>query len=187
MGRGKIEMKRIENTTNRLVTFCKRRNGLLKKAYELTVLCEAEVALIVFSSRGKLYEFSNKSVNRTIERYEKTCTKEIQWGPTTQSSLEYCQNDAEKLRREIDILANTNRNLMGDNLSSLSMKELNQLEVRLERGINCVRSKKNEMLLQEIEAVQQREQVLTVENQFLYNKIRECENANGNNALRFYK
>jgi len=187
MGRGKIEMKRIENTTNRLVTFCKRRNGLLKKAYELTVLCEAEVALIVFSSRGKLYEFSNKSVNRTIERYEKTCTKEIQWGPTKQSSLEYCQNDAEKLRQEIDILANTNRNLMGDNLSSLSMKELNQLEVRLERGINCVRSKKNEMLLQEIEAVQQREQVLTVENQFLYNKIRECENANGNNALRFYK
>ncbi|RVW39645.1 MADS-box transcription factor 3 [Vitis vinifera] len=32
MGRGKIEIKRIENTTNRQVTFCKRRNGLLKKA-----------------------------------------------------------------------------------------------------------------------------------------------------------
>jgi len=63
MGRGKIEIKRIENTTNRQVTFCKRRNGLLKKAYELSVLCDAEVALIVFSSRGRLYEYSNnKSV-----------------------------------------------------------------------------------------------------------------------------
>lgn len=57
--RGKIEIKRIENTTNRQVTFCKRRNGLLKKAYELSVLCEAEVALIVFSSRGRLYEYAN--------------------------------------------------------------------------------------------------------------------------------
>lgn len=59
MGRGKIEIKRIENNTNRQVTFCKRRNGLLKKAYELSVLCDAEIALIVFSSRGRVYEFSN--------------------------------------------------------------------------------------------------------------------------------
>ncbi|CAA7402445.1 unnamed protein product [Spirodela intermedia] len=60
MGRGKIEIKRIENTTNRQVTFCKRRNGLFKKAYELSVLCDAEVALIVFSTRGKLYEYANR-------------------------------------------------------------------------------------------------------------------------------
>ena len=60
LGRGKIEIKRIENTTNRQVTFCKRRNGLLKKAYELSVLCDAEVALIVFSSRGRLYEYANQ-------------------------------------------------------------------------------------------------------------------------------
>ena len=59
MGRGRIEIKRIENNTSRQVTFCKRRNGLLKKAYELSVLCDAEVALIVFSSRGRLYEYSN--------------------------------------------------------------------------------------------------------------------------------
>ncbi|KAG6509438.1 hypothetical protein ZIOFF_027428 [Zingiber officinale] len=61
MGRGKIEIKRIENNTSRQVTFCKRRNGLLKKAYELSVLCDAELALIVFSSRGRLYEYSNNS------------------------------------------------------------------------------------------------------------------------------
>lgn len=59
MGRGKIEIKRIENTTNRQVTFCKRRNGLLKKAYELSVLCDAEVALVVFSARGRLYDYAN--------------------------------------------------------------------------------------------------------------------------------
>lgn len=52
-------MKRIENTSSRQVTFSKRRSGLLKKAFELSVLCDAEVGLIVFSTSGKLYEFSS--------------------------------------------------------------------------------------------------------------------------------
>jgi len=61
MGRGRVELKRIENKINRQVTFAKRRNGLLKKAYELSVLCDAEVALIIFSNRGKLYEFCSST------------------------------------------------------------------------------------------------------------------------------
>ncbi|XP_028552867.1 developmental protein SEPALLATA 3-like [Dendrobium catenatum] len=66
MGRGRVEMKRIENKINRQVTFAKRRTGLLKKAYELSVLCDVEVALIIFSNRGKLYEFcSSRSLLRT--------------------------------------------------------------------------------------------------------------------------
>lgn len=59
MGRGKVEVKRIENKITRQVTFSKRKSGLLKKAYELSVLCDAEVSLIIFSNGGKLYEFSN--------------------------------------------------------------------------------------------------------------------------------
>ncbi|KAI0529112.1 hypothetical protein KFK09_001659 [Dendrobium nobile] len=59
MGRGRVELKRIENKINRQVTFSKRRNGIMKKAYELSVLCDAEIALIIFSSRGKLFEFGS--------------------------------------------------------------------------------------------------------------------------------
>ena len=59
MVRGKTQLRRIENATSRQVTFSKRRNGLLKKAFELSVLCDAEVALIIFSPRGKLYEFAS--------------------------------------------------------------------------------------------------------------------------------
>lgn len=59
MVRGITEMKRIENTTSRQVTFSKRRGGLLKKAFELSVLCDAEVSLIIFSQKGKLFEFSS--------------------------------------------------------------------------------------------------------------------------------
>ena len=59
MGRGKVEVKRIENPTSRQVSFSKRRNGVLKKAYELAVLCDAEVAVVIFSPSGKAYQFSS--------------------------------------------------------------------------------------------------------------------------------
>jgi hypothetical protein len=61
MGRGRVQLKRIENKINRQVTFSKRRTGLLKKAHEISVLCDADVALIVFSTRGKLFEYSTDS------------------------------------------------------------------------------------------------------------------------------
>jgi MADS-box transcription factor, plant len=59
MGRGKIAIKRIESVTSRQVTFSKRRKGLLKKARELSILCDAEVGLVVFSCTDRLYEFSS--------------------------------------------------------------------------------------------------------------------------------
>ncbi|KAL5062104.1 hypothetical protein RYX36_023841, partial [Vicia faba] len=89
MVRGKTEMKRIENATSRQVTFSKRRNGLMKKAFELSVLCDAEIALIVFSPRGRLYEFASSSVLETIERY-RSHTR-INNTPTTSESSEYTQ------------------------------------------------------------------------------------------------
>ncbi|XP_042409974.1 agamous-like MADS-box protein MADS3 [Zingiber officinale] len=62
MGRGRVEVRRIENKINRQVTFSKRKVGLLKKAYELSVLCDVELSLIIFSSRGKLFDFSTASM-----------------------------------------------------------------------------------------------------------------------------
>ncbi|KAF7138606.1 hypothetical protein RHSIM_Rhsim07G0214000 [Rhododendron simsii] len=59
MGRGKIVIRRIDNTTSRQVTFSKRRNGLLKKAKELGILCDAEVGVIIYSSTNKLYDFAS--------------------------------------------------------------------------------------------------------------------------------
>ncbi|XLT24748.1 hypothetical protein HN873_056040 [Arachis hypogaea] len=54
MGRGKIAIRRIDNSTSRQVTFSKRRNGLLKKAKELAILCDAEVGVMIFSSTNSM-------------------------------------------------------------------------------------------------------------------------------------
>jgi MADS-box transcription factor len=59
MGWGKIGIKRIENPTSKQITFSKHPGGLLKKAHELAMLCDAKVALIIFSSTGKLFEFAS--------------------------------------------------------------------------------------------------------------------------------
>ncbi|GMH24657.1 hypothetical protein Nepgr_026500 [Nepenthes gracilis] len=72
MGRGKIVIERIHNSTSRQVTFSKRRKGLLKKAKELAILCDAEVGVIIFSSTGRLHEFSNTSMKSVIDRYNKS-------------------------------------------------------------------------------------------------------------------
>ena len=57
----RVEMKRIQNPSRRQVTFSKRKNGLLKKAFELSVLCDAEVGLLIFSETGKIYEFASNN------------------------------------------------------------------------------------------------------------------------------
>ncbi|XP_071693766.1 agamous-like MADS-box protein AGL66 isoform X2 [Rutidosis leptorrhynchoides] len=70
MGRVKLQIKKIENTTNRQVTFSKRRNGLIKKAYELSVLCDVDVALIMFSPSGRASIFAgSRSIEEVMARY----------------------------------------------------------------------------------------------------------------------
>ncbi|KAH6776762.1 K-box region and MADS-box transcription factor family protein, partial [Perilla frutescens var. hirtella] len=176
IGRGKIEIKRIENTTNRQVTFCKRRNGLLKKAYELSVLCDAEVALIVFSSRGRLYEYANNSVKATIERYKKASSDSSSTGSISEANTQYYQQESSKLRAQISNLQNHNRNMLGECLGALNLRELKNLENKVERAIGKIRSKKNELLFAEIEYMQKRQEIdLHQNNQYLRAKIAETE------------
>nr|ABF57949.1 MADS-box transcription factor TaAGL22 [Triticum aestivum] len=60
--RGRVELRRIEDRTSRQVRFSKRRAGLFKKAFELAVLCDAEVSLLVFSPAGRLYEYASSRI-----------------------------------------------------------------------------------------------------------------------------
>ncbi|KAG7387086.1 myocyte enhancer factor [Phytophthora pseudosyringae] len=69
MGRKKIQIKRIEDDRNRQVTFAKRKNGIFKKAMELSKLCDCEIALIVFDSNEKLYQYSSTSVDQILLKY----------------------------------------------------------------------------------------------------------------------
>ncbi|CAJ2657628.1 unnamed protein product [Trifolium pratense] len=165
MVRGKTQMKRIENATSRQVTFSKRRNGLLKKAFELSVLCDAEVALIVFSPRGRLYEFASSSVSEIIGRYR--CHCKINNTPTTSESVENTQHlkeEAENMRRKIDLLETSKRKFLGDGLGSCSIEELEKIEQQLEKSVAKIRTKKTQVFREQIEKLKEKEKALVAEN-----------------------
>ncbi|KAM5587724.1 agamous-like MADS-box protein AGL29 [Rosa sericea] len=69
MGRRKIEMKKVMDSSSRQVTFSKRRTGLFKKAHEIATLCGAEVAIVVFSPGGKPFSFGNPNVDSVADRF----------------------------------------------------------------------------------------------------------------------
>uniref|UniRef100_A0ACD5WPW5 Uncharacterized protein n=1 Tax=Avena sativa TaxID=4498 RepID=A0ACD5WPW5_AVESA len=141
MVRGKTQMKRIENPTSRQVTFSKRRGGLLKKAFELSVLCDAEVALVVFSPRGRLYEFASSSMQKTIERY-KTSTKDNIRSQTVQQDIEKIKADADGLSKKLEALDAYKRKLLGHNLEDCPIEELQSLEVKIEKSLLSIRARK---------------------------------------------
>lgn len=68
-GRSKIEIKEIQNKGAMYCTFTKRRNGLCSKARELSTLCGAQVAAIVFSPKNKMYTFGEPSVDSVVNRF----------------------------------------------------------------------------------------------------------------------
>ncbi|KDP40639.1 hypothetical protein JCGZ_24638 [Jatropha curcas] len=68
-GRQKIEIKKVEKINSRYVTFSKRKSGIFKKATELSTLCGADVAVILFSEHGKVFSFGNPDVDKVLDRY----------------------------------------------------------------------------------------------------------------------
>ncbi|NXA43164.1 MEF2B factor, partial [Eudromia elegans] len=69
MGRKKIQISRILDQRNRQVTFTKRKFGLMKKAYELSVLCDCEIALIIFNSTNRLFQYASTDMDRVLLKY----------------------------------------------------------------------------------------------------------------------
>ncbi|XP_045794795.1 MADS-box protein SOC1-like [Trifolium pratense] len=164
MVRGKTQMKRIENATSRQVTFSKRRNGLLKKAFELSILCDAEVALIIFSPRGKLYEFSSSCMQDTIERYRRNTRSAQPIQRSDEQNMQNMKQETASLMKKIELLEASKRKLMGEGLGSCTMEELQQIEQQLEKSVSVVRARKNQVYKNQIEQLKEKEKALLAEN-----------------------
>eukprot|EP00250_Pteridium_aquilinum_P013786 c21573_g2_i1 orf=401-1135(+) len=147
MVRRKIKIKKIENVASRQVTFSKRRGGLLKKAHDLSVLCDAEVAVIIFSSRGKVHQFANPSMPSVLERYMK-CRDDLGDFESNESSYE-----GDRLTTYSKILETLQRNAIGDDLKRLSLQDLIKLEEQVHESLVEIRSRKDELLIELLEDV----------------------------------
>ncbi|KAI3838716.1 hypothetical protein MKX03_035555 [Papaver bracteatum] len=148
MARGKIEIQYIKNPINRQITYSKRRKGILKKADELTILCNAQVCLIMFSKSGKIAEYVSPSTTMKdfLDRYQRK----------TNTDLWEAQYEAlkEELRAQQDIGWRLKKKIMQrtgrDGLSELSIEELRVLEEDLHHSLGIVRNRKNDVLTSQI-------------------------------------
>uniref|UniRef100_A0A0E0DYW9 MADS-box domain-containing protein n=1 Tax=Oryza meridionalis TaxID=40149 RepID=A0A0E0DYW9_9ORYZ len=155
MARERREIRRIESAAARQVTFSKRRRGLFKKAEELAVLCDADVALVVFSSTGKLSQFASSNMNEIIDKY------------TTHS----------KNLGKTDKQPSIDLNMRGEELEGLSVEELQQMEKNLEAGLQRVLCTKDQQFMQEISELQRKGIQLAEENMRLRDQMPQVPTA----------
>nr|QOC69188.1 MADS transcription factor AP3-1 [Oxygraphis glacialis] len=170
MGRGKIEIKRIENKTNRQVTYSKRRAGIMKKAQELSVLCDAEVSLIMFSSSGRCVDFITPTISHKdfYDKYQKITGADL-WKSQydrMQQELKTLLEKNKRLRREIG-------QRIGEDLDDLSIQELRSLEQDLRNTEKVVRLRKFSLLSSQGDTQKKKVKQLAQINGSLWQEYRE--------------
>ncbi|KAL3613791.1 hypothetical protein CASFOL_041865 [Castilleja foliolosa] len=168
MGRSKLPIKKIENTTNRQVTFSKRRYGLIKKAYEIAVLCDIDLTLIMLSPSQRLSHFSGRTrVEDVIYRYINLPDRDrggivpnreqiigtlmkiknekdlaMQSPPTPGSGTEEIQKEIHDLQQQLENAEEQLRVFEPDSEKFTSLEEFQSCEVRLVEALRRVTQRK---------------------------------------------
>lgn len=164
-------MKRIEDKSSRQVTFSKRRSGLIKKAKELSILCDVEVALVVFSSRGRLYEFCSAGSSRLsqlLKCYQdcsasqsSTFINEVENQHPDYMNVEMCHELVETVERFVD----------GTDIDRRSLDDFAQLERQLDAALVQIRTRKTQLMQESMMALQEQERMLREENEQLKEEV----------------
>ncbi|XP_028753691.1 agamous-like MADS-box protein AGL65 isoform X2 [Neltuma alba] len=103
MGRVKLKIKKLESLSNRQVTFSKRKSGILKKAKELSILCDIEIALLMFSPTGKpiLLQGERSNLEQVIQKFAQQSPQER--AKRKLESLEALKKTFKKLDHDVKI------------------------------------------------------------------------------------
>ncbi|KZV20155.1 floral homeotic protein PMADS 1-like [Dorcoceras hygrometricum] len=148
MTRGKIQIKRIENQTNRQVTYSKRRNGIFRKAQELTVLCDAKVSIIMISSTRKLHEYISPSftTKQFFDQYQ------------TAAGVDLWSSQYEKMQQQLNKLKDVNRNLkceirrrIGESAADLGYDDTVNLIEDIHNSLHVIRERKYKVISNQIQ------------------------------------
>ncbi|RXH69938.1 hypothetical protein DVH24_007194 [Malus domestica] len=160
MGRVKLKIKRLENTNGRQATYAKRKNGIMKKANELSILCDIDIVLLMFSPTGKPSLCSGKrSIEEVIAKFAQLTPQER--AKRKLESLEALKKTFKKL--DHDDLSNQS-SLLQTQLSEIkkrlscwtsldkinSVEQLGQMEGSLRESLNQIRTHKENLQKQQI-------------------------------------
>ena len=171
MGRKKIQIKPIENEAARQACFSKRRQGLFKKASELSILCGAMVAAVVFSGSGRSFSFGHPSIDEIISRFLNSVNPNgpAPGGPSHDNGgavsdavnklnmeLLELEQSLESEKKKKERLQEATEKLMGErmmqwltaNIFELGLDELQEFQKKLEEIHVVVKEKINQVLVQ---------------------------------------
>lgn len=143
----------------------------MKKACEIAILYDADVSLVVFSCTGRLYDFaSTSSMKSIIERYQEAREEHCRLlNPT--SEAKFWQREVTTLRQQVQNLQHNNRLLLGEEPSSLNVRDLQFLQSQVEMSLHSVRKRKEHLLAEEIQELNQKGFLVHKENVELRNKF----------------
>ncbi|KAF1863667.1 hypothetical protein Lal_00030743 [Lupinus albus] len=175
MGRVKLKIKKLENTNGRQATYAKRKNGIIKKASELSVLCDIDIILLMFSPTGKpslcrgKRSFKDKNVISKIQEFDKNipmnCNRKLE-------SLEALKKTFKKLDHDVNV-----QEFLGTSIPSpysqwtdlgkiSNVEQLEQMENSLKESLNQIRSRKENMQKQQLASLQCNNQFNEMHNPF---------------------
>ncbi|TQD78236.1 hypothetical protein C1H46_036181 [Malus baccata] len=135
MGRVKLKIKRLENTNGRQATYAKRKNGIMKKANELSILCDIDIVLLMFSPTGKPSLCSGKrsTIEEVIAKFAQLTPQER--AKRKLESLEALKKTFKKLDHDVNIqefLGSSSQTIEDlSNQSSLLQTQLSEIKKRL--------------------------------------------------------
>ncbi|XP_042058299.1 MADS-box transcription factor 23-like isoform X2 [Salvia splendens] len=163
----------MAKSENREAGFAKRRASLFNKAHELAVLCDAQIAIIIISSQGKVHDFATSSMQEILTRY-KTCN-EIKNRNANQ------ENPEEEVPKEAGVSGQQkedelkSRKLFGKDLSGMTSQELNGLVEKLKEGMLFIKDTKMQLLKHELEKSRKQEQQVVQKNLMLQRQVNELQ------------
>ncbi|KAJ3697280.1 hypothetical protein LUZ61_000985 [Rhynchospora tenuis] len=183
MVRGRLELGRVENKASRQISFSKRRNGLLKKAHELSKQCDADVGLIIFSPKGSLYEFSTSNcMEKIIDRYRQSSDAEkvnkVQQDvlrPKKLSADSGTDFEAPKSPQSNLVF----RSMDGSDFPKQNIDELNQMEKELETALAMIMTRKTLLMMEMTDGLPEKVNALLRERDYKQSMLNQHQSKNG--------
>ncbi|XBI37729.1 hypothetical protein VPH35_122962 [Triticum aestivum] len=120
-------------------------------------------------------------MTKTLDKYQK-CSYA---GPETtvqnreNEQLKNSRNEYLKLKARVDNLQRTQRNLLGEDLDSLGIKELESLEKQLDSSLKHIRTTRTQHMVDQLTELQRREQMFSEANKCLRIKLEESNQVHG--------
>ncbi|RCV31189.1 hypothetical protein SETIT_6G156800v2 [Setaria italica] len=110
------------------------------------------------------------SMKSVIERYSEAKEDHHQ---TLSASAEakFWQREAGSLRQQLHNVQEHHRQLLGQQLSGLDVKDLQNLENKLEMSLKNIRMKKDQLMIDQIQELNRKGSLMHRENIELYNKV----------------